>query len=450
MSGRNIYGMADTLTEEQVAVAFAMCSRSSKPFDESAQEISETRAAEFNERWVLGYGHASVAEHAVAHLAIENVSRLCADHIEDGRLSSYTEKSSRYQVIPADGWHVPNEIDDKPELKGHYRSVMRDLMRSYERTLNGLAAFNRTNFPQRANESGLDWWRRLRRESLDDARSLLPAATLTNLGLTANARSLAYLIAKLASNDLNEHRDTAQQLDQHGSARFPSLLRHAEPTPALQDQQRQLPPDASDTPLGVRMLSCQPDAENIVAEALRFSGAAMPEWNDGDAIWSACLDLDDHDQPPREFELAEYVFEVTLDYGALRELRRHRMMTLLRRPLSALGGYDIPKSIIDAGLSETFIRAISSVTDLHQEIIAAGLEKVAQYAVCHAHRQTVRVKANLRQLRNMARLRTSPKAHYGIRLPVREMMRHVQRAHPTLYDAALYPVVAVDAELHRP
>ena len=88
------------LTEEQIAVTFAMTSRSPDPFDVIAERILEQdRAAQFHERWVLGYGHASVAEHAVLHLAVENISRLACDTLEDNRLASYPEKSSRYQVI---------------------------------------------------------------------------------------------------------------------------------------------------------------------------------------------------------------------------------------------------------------------------------------------------------------------------------------------------------------
>ena len=80
---RRIYSLdARELTEEQIAVAFAMTSRRPEPFDEIAQQVSQEKAADFHERWVLGYGHASVAEHAVLHLAAENISRLACDTLE--------------------------------------------------------------------------------------------------------------------------------------------------------------------------------------------------------------------------------------------------------------------------------------------------------------------------------------------------------------------------------
>ena len=80
------------LTEEELAVVFAMTSRRPEPFDETQRLVTTEKAANFHERWVLGYGHASVAEHAVLHLAVENISRLACDALEDNRLASFTEK----------------------------------------------------------------------------------------------------------------------------------------------------------------------------------------------------------------------------------------------------------------------------------------------------------------------------------------------------------------------
>jgi thymidylate synthase ThyX len=93
MKDRRIYLLdPKQLTPETIAVTFAKTSRSPKPFDSIAAELTEARSAEFHEKWVVGYGHASVAEHAVLHVALENVSRLAIETIEGNRLASYTEK----------------------------------------------------------------------------------------------------------------------------------------------------------------------------------------------------------------------------------------------------------------------------------------------------------------------------------------------------------------------
>src|SRR3970040_1336856 len=82
------------LSPETIAVTFAKTSRSPQSFREIAAELNDEKSAEFHEKWVVGYGHASVAEHAVLHIAFENVSRLAIEAIESNRLPSHTGKSN--------------------------------------------------------------------------------------------------------------------------------------------------------------------------------------------------------------------------------------------------------------------------------------------------------------------------------------------------------------------
>src|SRR5512133_2355087 len=100
------------LDPETIAVAFAKTSRSPQSFRKIAAELTGEKSAQFHEKWVVGYGHASVAEHAVLHLAIENVSRLAIESIESNRLASYTEKSTRYQKWSSQAFYVPTELGD--------------------------------------------------------------------------------------------------------------------------------------------------------------------------------------------------------------------------------------------------------------------------------------------------------------------------------------------------
>src|SRR5512136_1833403 len=111
MPEREIYVLSPrALSPETIAVAFAKTSRSPESFRDIAAELSDEKSAQFHEKWVVGYGHASVAEHAVLHIAFENVSRLAVECIESNRLASYTEKSTRYQVFERDGYYTPRGI----------------------------------------------------------------------------------------------------------------------------------------------------------------------------------------------------------------------------------------------------------------------------------------------------------------------------------------------------
>src|SRR5512143_2142676 len=108
---RDIYLLSPkALSPETIAVTFAKTSRSPQSFREIALELTDEKSAQFHERWVVGYGHASVAEHAVLHLAVENVSRLAVECLESNRLASYTEKSTRYQVFDRDAFYTPDNV----------------------------------------------------------------------------------------------------------------------------------------------------------------------------------------------------------------------------------------------------------------------------------------------------------------------------------------------------
>jgi len=121
----------DDLPAEVVAVAFAKTSRVPDSFDDIARELSETDSSRFHEKWVIGFGHSSVAEHAVLSVAVENVSILGAKVLEENRLSSFTEKSTRYQVMSADNYYTP-----APFAGGHlgrvYRKAIARLYAAYE------------------------------------------------------------------------------------------------------------------------------------------------------------------------------------------------------------------------------------------------------------------------------------------------------------------------------
>src|SRR3989304_3543812 len=122
------------LSPEVIAVAFAKTSRSPESFRDIAAELSDEKSAQFHERWVVGYGHASVAEHAVLHVAVENVSRLAIECLESNRLASYTEKSTRYQMWDRDSFYTPRAMAESQHAD-LYRRTCTQLFETYRRSL---------------------------------------------------------------------------------------------------------------------------------------------------------------------------------------------------------------------------------------------------------------------------------------------------------------------------
>src|SRR5512143_235646 len=161
MKDRDIYLLhPKELSPEVIAVAFAKTSRAPESFREIAASLTDEKSAEFHDKWVVGYGHASVAEHAVLHLAIENVSRLAIESIESNRLASYTEKSTRYQKWSPDDFFVPPELDDHP-LRSEYVAVCRLLFQTYADSLDPVRSLVVRRAQRREGESDEAMDRRL-------------------------------------------------------------------------------------------------------------------------------------------------------------------------------------------------------------------------------------------------------------------------------------------------
>jgi thymidylate synthase ThyX len=471
---RRVYPLdAQKLTEEQIAVAFAMTSRRPEPFDEIARQVSQEKAAEFHERWVLGYGHASVAEHAVVHLAVENVSRLACDTLEDNRLASYTEKSSRYQVMPEDYFYSPRELDGRPELARRYDETCRRLFHDYHGLIDGLTEHLQRTVPRGEREGRQTYSMRLRRVATDNCRAVLPAALLTNVGVTANARVLEHAISKLLSSELAEEQDLGLDLRQQARGITPTLIKYAEPNPYLvgapaaqqslaREFLAEIPPGPQDSEGGggdspasgpslavspepeVRLAHWDRQAEEKLAAALLYRQSdlgydriwqrvlEMPPEERRDIVNRCVAGLGPHDAPVREFELVDYTFEFLMDYGAYREFKRHRMMSYVPQPLTVAHRYRVPDLLVEVGLGGRFAEAVSSAEEAYREVRHHS-PVAAQYLVTHAHYRRVLAKMNLRECYHLFKLRTSDLAHFSIRQPVLQAMKLAMGVHPELF-----------------
>ena len=453
---RRVYPLTTSsdFTEEEIAVTFAMTSRRPEPFDEIAAQVTAQKAADFHEKWVLDYGHASVAEHAVVHLAIENISRLACDALEDNRLASYTEKSSRYQVIEDGFYHIPAEVRlDSRDREPHRRFIASTstLFAAYADLVDRSIRHLTLTIPPRTDETPQAHRLRLRRTATDHCRAILPAATLTNVGLTANARTLEHLISKLLSHPLNEPRTLGKAITDQAQSVVPTLIKYAERNDHLVQRSNHretarisspLPPPS--VPPTALLIYPDPDAVAKVAAALMFSDDFTPYHESlvrtrnmhakdlNDLIARATATLGPHDPAPREFEHAQLTFEYLMDYGALREFRRHRIQTLLPQYLTIRHGYSIPPLVQEAGLADTFTQAIDHAQEAFLYIERTN-PPLAQYLVTHAHNQRVLSTMNARECWHLFKLRTSELAHFAIREPVTQAMHQAVDAHPALF-----------------
>jgi thymidylate synthase ThyX len=437
------------LSPEVIAVAFAKTSRSPESFREIAAELTEEKSAAFHERWVVGYGHASVAEHAVLHIAVEGISRLAVETLESNRLASYTEKSTRYQKWGPEDFYIP------PELEGHllredYVNTCRRLFEAYLGSLPAVHDVIAARAPRHANETEGAYERRIRSDYIDVCRFYLPAASLANVGMTINARALEHALCKLLSHPLEEVRQLGHEIKAVALAEVPTLIKYADAVPYLiqsrqtlerlapsQNQPEIVPPD------WCRLVQCNPVLEDQVLAAALFhfshdsyAGSLervrqMAPGERQELAYSLLGTAGKFDVPLRELEHSSFTFEVTLDQGAYFELKRHRMMTLSPQPLTTWLGYALPRPICEAGLEGDFRRAMDQASETFEKLAAFNPE-VAAYIVPNAFNRRVLLTFNLRCADHFISLRSAPNAHFSIRRLAHRMAKEIRHAAPLL------------------
>lgn len=446
---REIYLLSPRqLSPETIAVAFARTSRSPESFREIAAELSDEKSAEFHEKWVVGYGHASVAEHAVLHIAIENASRIAMEAIESNRLASYTEKSTRYQKWDTDQFHVPAELEGHP-LRGEYLSVCRNLFETYAASLAPVRTLVEERNPRRENETAEAWDRRIRSQYVDSCRFLLPAAALANVGMTANGRVLENAIRKWRSHGLAEVREIGETIREVARGEIPTLVKYAEPVEYLQETDRALTRLAGQSSAKVetqpgadwcRLVDYDPQGEaRVLASALyRFGNMPFSEAlgqvqslgveSLADALLAR---LGRYDVPLRELEHCAYTFDLLMDQGAYAEFKRHRMMTQTPQLLTAALGYATPRRIVEAGFDDPYRRAMEAAGAAWEKL-AAFNPLVAQYVVPNGYNRRVLATFNLREAFAFCQLRAAANAHFSIRKIAQRVAEEIRGVHPHL------------------
>jgi hypothetical protein len=145
-------------------------------------------------------------------------------------------------------------------------------------------------------------------------------------------------------------------------------------------------------------------------------------------------------RPGRAFERACYRFDVLGDYGAFRDLQRHRILTLEWQPLSPRFGYVTPEELGEAGALGDWERVMEGSAALHRALLEAGLEPVAPYAVAMAYRLRFYMELNAREAMHVIELRTTPQGHPAYRRICQAMHRLIgeQAGHGALAAAMAF------------
>jgi thymidylate synthase ThyX len=439
----------------------------------AAQGPGTERAEQLYARVFSDYGDDSVAQLGGVHLACEDASNILTKLVEWGRLMAYLEQSTRYIAYTQqrDGrwrYHVPAELDEHPALRAKYIAALDNAFAVYARWIEPMQAHFRARVPKAPEDSDAVYRSAIRAKALDTLRGLLPAATQSNVGIYGTGQAYEALLLRLRASPQAEARAYADlmltelrkvipafltRVDQpERGGRWSRYLAGAREATARLAAEIAGQADA-ETRDEVTLTDFDPEGEVKVVAAALYASTDLPD----DQLLAIARRMGRDERrrvlaaytgaranrrhrPGRAFERTSYRFDVLTDYGAFRDLQRHRLLTLEWQPLSTRHGYTEPEAIVEAGGQGDWTRVMEASADLDEALRSSGLTIVAPYAVSMAYRVRFYMEMNAREAMHVIELRTAPQGHPAYRRVCQRMHRLIaERAgHTAIADAMTF------------
>jgi thymidylate synthase ThyX len=470
------------LPETVKGALFARYSRSSKSLrrlflDEFAGELASApvpvqgsvgiaRAEKLYAKVFNEYGDDSVAQLGGAHIACEYVSNVLTKVLEWGRLMAYLEQSTRFvpytdQLRGRWRYHLPAEL--RGSLRARYMRTLDDQFETYARLIDPMQRYFAAKYPKAEQDSDAVHRAATRAKALDTLRGMLPAATQSNVGIYGTGQAFEALLLRMRAHPLVEVRECASLMLRELRKVIPSFLTRVDQPDrgerwseyfrsAREHTQRVantlLDDIEAETRDEVSLTDFDPDGEVKVVAAALYPVSDLPD----DQLLAAARGMsadqrssvlqaylgertNRRHRPGRAFERTAYRFDVLTDYGAFRDLQRHRLLTLEWQPLSTRHGYSEPDAIRDAGLLDDWTRTMNASAELYDQLTSSGLHDVAPYAVSMAFRVRFYLDMNAREAMHLIELRTAPQGHPAYR-------RVCQRMHQLIAERAGHHAIA--------
>lgn len=445
------------------------------------------RAEQLYDRIFFEYGDDSVAQLGGVHLACEQASNLLTKVLEWGRLMAYLEQSTRY--ISYDSriggryryYRDPDVLGSDLGLR--YVGDLDRLFDTYAEMAAAMVEFVRASFPKQPGDSDFVHRQAVRAGALDAVRGVLPAASLSNVGIYGTGQAYEALLLRMRAHPLPEARHYADLMLTELRKVIPSFLKRvdvadrgvattaylAENRDAMIHAAGRLLPDdhaAEPTPLHdpvVQLVDWDPHAEIKLIAAMLYPYTAASEHHIVERVRAMTNDerrsvvrayvgnrTNRRHRPGRAFERTHYRFDILADYGAFRDLQRHRMLTIEWQPLSPHNGYTRPEAVEAAGLASTFDQCMERSARLY-EALAVSFPAQAPYAVALAYRLRFTMQMNAREAMHLIELRTTPQGHPAYRAIAQQMHRLIAETagHSVIADAMCFADHSGEPELGR-
>lgn len=445
-----------------------------RPFDGEEGQ----RAARLYESVFVGFGDDSIAQLGGAHVACEWVSNILTKVLQRGRLAAYLEQSTRYipydQPMPGGGYRYHHGDVLGPE----FQSAMDEIFSIYSDALKKVEIWAAERWPRGDGEPEGPWQRSIRAKALDLLRGLLPAATLSHVGIYASGQAWEQLLFRLMASPLPEARQFGGMILEELNRVIPSFVsrverpdRGGEWITFLED--RRATTEKWVARLGLDRRSGQGDGPAV--ELLHVHGSE-------DDLLAACLfeesDASESEirarigqlgqaeraelfaaligerrnrrhRPGRGFESVSYRFEIVSDYGAFRDLQRHRMLTCQWQTLTPDLGAGVPDEVIDAGVGAEYERALEISRGEYERLREQGHADLAQYALCLGYRIRYVLDLNAREAMQLIELRSGREGHPTYRAVAQAMHDGIAAVHPAVAGAMTHLDTSAEPRLER-
>ncbi len=420
--------------------------------------VGLARAEELYTRIFFEYGDDSVAQLGGVHLACEQASNLLTKVLEWGRLMSYLEQSTRYIAYDSRlggryRYYRPPAVL-KSELGTRYVAEMDRMFSGYSALIPGLVDFFRDQIPKNDADSDFIYRQAIKAKALDSIRGMLPAASISNLGIYGTGQAYEALLLRMRSHPLPEARTYADMMLTELRKVIPSFVRRVDiedrgvaTSDYLETNHQAMSQIASalfdDTAVepapAVRLLDFDPDGEAKVVAAALYPHTMMPEDQILRRVHKMSVEeritilrayagdrQNRRHRPGRALERPFYRFDALADYGAFRDLQRHRMMTIDWQTLRPDHGYEMPEAVELAGVTGEFEDVMQRSAELFDTLVEP-FPNDAPYAVSLAYKLRFMIDMNARQAMHMLELRTSPQGHPAYRVICQEMHRLIDQ-----------------------
>ena len=420
--------------------------------------VGVDRAETLYERVFVEYGDDSVAQLGGVHLACEQASNILTKILEWGRLLSYLEQSTRYIAYDERLGGRFRYFRDPEVMASRFGTrYVGDLDRifdSYSRLASMVTEHVRSTVAKAPGDSDFVYRQATRAKALDAVRGALPAASLSNVGIYGSGQGFEQLLLRMRAHPLPEARRYADMMLVELRKVIPSFLRRvdvperggrwsaylASNAEAMNGLVGSVFGDAIAEPVEeVTLVDFDPDGEDKLVAAACYQYSHLPESQILRKVSNMSVDekaailrayIGDREnrrhKPGRAFERIDYRFDVLSDYGAFRDLQRHRLLTIEWQALTPYHGYTRPDLVDAAGGTSIFDEVMDRSRGLYEEMVGEFPQQ-ASYAVSMAYRLRYVMQFNAREAMHMLELRSSPQGHPAYRRIALDMHRQIEQ-----------------------